>query len=91
MKRKLYSALLNLSTLPEFNKSLLRLLHKLVSKESLNTARILRGREEKLTRKVLESYDINKRFSNLVEESPILMTVLHGASCKQKLHNIQVI
>ena len=80
----MYSALNLLSTIPNFQKGFLRFLHKIVGKECLQTARKLADEEDVLSRALLQSYDIAEKYSVLLKESPVLMTALHGASCKQK-------
>ena len=47
--RKLYSALLMMKKVPGFNKSLAKLLHKVVSEESHETCKKLGSEEEKIT------------------------------------------
>ena len=79
----------SLSTLPNFTNVLLRFLHKLVGKECLQTARKLADDEDVLSRALLKTYDVNEKYNILLKESPVLMTVLHGASCKQKRKNIK--
>ena len=91
LNRKCYSALLLMSTLPEFHKSLLKFLHKTMVKESLKAARSISQRSEALSRDSLKTFSITKEYEILVRESPILMTVLYGAASKQKIDAIQVI
>ena len=61
-----------MAQLPEFEKGLLKFLHKRVAEESGNTARSVGGKVGTLKREALESYDLNEKYETLLSESPTL-------------------
>ena len=88
--RNIYSALLEMSTLPNFNKSLAKFLHKKISNESFKTCRTLGEKGVEITRDFLENYSVDEKYEKLLHESPLLMSVLHAACCRQKFKEIKV-
>ena len=79
-----------MSSLPELHKSLTKFLHKKVGKESLATAQNMKENETKLTSEALQLYDPDEEYEELVENSPIMMTVLHSSASSQKFRDIGV-
>ena len=79
-----------MTTFPEFDKALVKIAFTRVAKESKKTCQTLRNRESKLTREAIEEYDVDEEYRNLVKHSPLLMSILLGASSSLKLGDILV-
>ena len=79
-----------MSQLPEFLRSFLQILRKLLTKECISTARSISKKKKLITNAYLQTYSTDEKYSTILAESPILMTALHTASSKQKSEFITV-
>ena len=60
-------------------------------KASQRTAKKLSAnKEKKISREFLQTFNVDDQYGLLVEESPVLMTVLHAAACKEKIEDLEV-
>ena len=79
-----------MSKLPNFQRALQKLLHKVIKKESSSAAKQLKESDIKLRRQSLMDFSVEDYYSRLLTSAPLLMTALFGSSCSQPLKKIQV-
>ena len=91
MGRKTYSALVLMSSIPDFKRSLAKLLPNLIGRESKAACKKLKDADVKLSRDILDNFSVDQKYEELTEECPLLMSVLFSASCSKKSRNIKVI
>lgn len=78
--------------MPSFKKSLCRFVYKEVQLEARSAAKSLKeGKPAEITREVLSQFDFPSYYNNLVDQVPLLMTVLAAAGTKNKFSGLKVI
>ena len=85
-----YLALFEMSKLPNFKRDFPKFVHKMIANECKETCKKLAENEEEITREFVEKFSPDEKYQKLIDESPILMSALHGACCGSKFRDLQV-